>query len=212
MAYEVLTLGAAITANQITNVALTHISGPVLMPALGAQPTTYGVPILIDSEFAFVVQQTASGVYTLRSRGSDGGVGMPHDVLSNVYASLTNDFGSPQPGTTVTIDPAEDAPIALGQDQTIVLMGANTVYNINKASAAALTLPAPSVSDNAVTVVITSNTAFAHVVTASPTGNIKDGVSAKTTATFAAIAGATLMFVAENGAWNVAALQGVTLS
>lgn len=212
MAYEVLTLGAAITANQITNVPLTHVSGPVLLPALGAQPLSYGVPILIDSEFTYVVQQTATGVYTLRSRGSEGTVGMPHDVLSNVYGSLTNDFGSPQPGTTVTIDPAEDAPMALGQDQTIVLNGANSVYNINKLSAAALVIPAPNVGDNGVTIVITSNTAFAHVVTASPTGNIKDGASAKTTATFAAVAGATLTFVAENGAWNVVALQNVTLS
>lgn len=212
MAYEVLSLGAAITANQITNVPLTHISGPVLMPALGAAPLSVGVPILIDSEFAFVVQQTASGVFSLRSRGSEGTVGAAHDILANVYGSITNDFGNPQPGTVVTIDPAEDTPIALGQDQTIVLIGANSVYNINKASAAALTLPAPNSGDNAVTVAITSNTAFAHVVTATPAGSIKDGVTAKTTATFAAVAGATLTFVSENGAWNVVALQGVTLS
>lgn len=212
MAFEVLTLGAAISASQITNVPLTHVSGPVLVPALGAPPSSMGVPVLIDGEFMYVVSQTALGVFSLRGRGSDGTAAVAHDVFTSVYASITNDFGNPQPGTVVTIDPAEDLPDAIGQDQTIVLTGANTVYNINKPSVAALVLPAPLVSDNGVAVVITSLTAFAHVITSSPTGNIKDGVAARTTATFAAVVGATVTFVAENGAWVVPALQAVTLS
>lgn len=211
MAFEVLTLGAAITANQTTNGPLAHVSGPVLVPALGAPPSSMGVPILLDGEFAFVVQQTALGVFTLRGRGSEGTPASAHDVLTGVYASITNDFGNPQAGTVVTIDPAEDVPMALGQDGTIVLNGANTVYNIKKLSAAALVLPAPLVSDNGVSVVITSETAFVHVITSSPAGNFKDGVAARTTATFAAVAGATVTFVAENGAWNVPALQSVTM-
>lgn len=212
MAFEVLTLGAAITANQITNVPLTHVSGPVLVPALGGPPQSMGVPVLMDTEFMFVVAQTALGVFTVRGRGSEGTAASAHDVLASVYASITNDFGNPQPGTVVTIDPAEDLAVAIGQDGTIPLAGANTVYNINKLSAAALVLPAPLVSDNGVAIVITSLTAFAHVITASPTGNFKDGVAARTTATFAAVAGATITFVAENGAWNVPSLQAVTLS
>lgn len=212
MAFEVLQLGAAITASQITNVPLTHVSGPVLVPALGGQPSSNGVPILLDTEFAYVVQQTASGVFTLRSRGSDGTAPTPHDPLTNAYASLTNDFGNPQPGTVVTIDPAEDLAITLGQDGTIILAGANTIYNINKASAAALILPAPLVSDNGVSCVFTALTAFAHVITS--TGLIQDGTSGapKTTATFAGFKGATITFVAENGFWNVSAIQNVTLT
>ncbi len=212
MAYEVLSLGAAITANQITNVPLTHVSGPVLVPALGSQPLPIGVPILLDGEFCFVVAQTALGVFTLRGRGSDGGLGVAHDVLTVAYASLTNDFGNPQPATTTTLDPSDDLPITLGQDGTIVLTGANVVYNINKLTAAALTLPAPNAGDNSVTAVFTSLTGAAHVITSAVVGGIKDGASAKTTMTFAAVAGATVTLISENGAWNVQALQNVTLS
>ncbi len=212
MAYEVLTLGAAITASQVTNIPLTHVSGPVLVPALGAPPLSIGVPVLLDTEFFYVVSQPASGVFTVRGRGSEGTAASAHDVLTSVYASLTNDWGNPQPGTVVTIDPAEDLVIAIGQDGTIALVGANTVYNINKLTAAALVLPAPNVGDNGVALVFTSMTAAAHVITA--TGLLMDGTSSapKTTATFAAFKGATATFVAENGFWNVSALQNVTLS
>lgn len=203
MPFEVLTLGAAIAVNQITNVPLTHVSGPVLVPALGATPSSVGVPILIDTEFAFVVSQTAAGVFTLRGRGSDGTAPTAHDPLTFAYASVTNDFGNPQPGTVVTIDPAEDLALTIGQDGTLSLVGANTIYNINKLTAAAIVLPAPLVSDNGVSVTFISLTAAAHVITS--TGLLQDGTSGtpKSTATFAAFKGANITFVAENGFWNV---------
>jgi hypothetical protein len=213
MAFEVLQLGAAITVNQITNIPLIHVSGPVLVPALGANPiSSVGIPILFDTEFAFVVQQTAAGVFTLRGRGSDGTAPSAHDPLTFAYASIANDFGNPQPGTLVTIDPAEDLALTLGQDGTIVLVGANTIYNINKASAAALVVPAPLASDNGVSCVFTTLTAFAHVITG--TGLFQDGTASapKSTITFNGFKGSTVTLVAENGFWNVQANVGVTLS
>jgi hypothetical protein len=213
MAFEVLQLSAAITASQVVNVPLVHVSGPVLMPALGQITNPNGVPVLIDSEFFYAVQQTAPGVYTIRGRGSEGTAALPHDVLANAYASLTNDWGNPQPGDVVTINPStEDTAISLGQDGTVTLLGSNVVYNINKASAAALTVTPPLVSDNGVLVVFTSNTGFAHVITSSVAGGFKDGASAKTTITFAAVAGASVTLLCENGAFNVQAQQNVTLS
>lgn len=212
MAFEVLSLGAAITANQITNVPLTHVSGPVLLPALSAVPPSVGVPILLDGEFTFVVSQTAAGVFTLRGRGSEGTAAVAHDVLTNVYASLTNDFGNPQPGTVVTIDPAEDLPIAIGQDGTIPQSGANSIYNINKASALAGVLAAPLVSDNGVALVFVSLTAFAHVIASSAL--FLDGTAGtpKSTITLAANRGATITLVAENGFWAVSANNNAVLS
>lgn len=211
MAFQTLSLGAAITASTLT-FPMTVVSGSVVLPAVGATPSGMGVPILMDTEFMFVVSQPSPGVYTVRGRGSEGTAAAPHDILTNVYASVSNDFGNPQPGTVVTIDPAEDLAISIGQDQTLSLNGSNTVYNINKASAAAIVLPAPNVSDNGVTLVFTSLTAFAHIITA--TGLLRDGTSGspKTSATFAAFTGATMTVVAENGFWNVLALQNVTLS
>lgn len=212
MAYQTLALGAAITANQTVGVTLTPVTGGVVLPAVGATPSGMGVPILIDAEFMFVVSQTATNVYNLRGRGSDGTAAVAHDILASAYASLVNDFGNPLPGLTVTIDPTDDVAISVGQDGTIPVPTSNSVYNINKASAAALTWLAPGLVDNGVTAIITSQTAFAHVITVSPAGNLKDGVASRTTMTFAAVAGATISLVAQNGVWNVTALQGVTLS
>lgn len=89
---------------------------------------------------------------------------------------------------------------------------------ITKGSVAALTLAAPTAGSVAsggqdnTKITITSNTAFAHTITA--TGLIQDGVTggAKTTATFAAFAGATIELVAYSGKWNVIALNAVTIS
>lgn len=89
---------------------------------------------------------------------------------------------------------------------------------ITKGSAAALTLAAPTAGavsaggqDNT-KLVITSNTAFAHTITA--TSLIQDGVTggAKTTATFAAFPGATIELVAYNGKWNVISKNVVLIS
>lgn len=208
MALTSAQLSAAITASQTQNIGLTNIIAPAAgsaLPAVGAIPTGMGVPMLIDTEFMFVTAQTATGVFSVRSRGSEGTAAAAHDVLANVYASLNpSDFGLPQPGTVVTIDPAEDMAVSIGQDGTILLSGANTVFNINKATAAALVLPAPSQADNGVSAVFTSNTAAAHVITTATTGLVQDGTTtAKSTLTFAAAKGATIVLVAENGFWNV---------
>lgn len=215
MALTTAQLAAAISSSAVT-LTLTNIVAPAggsVLPAVGALPLPIGVPMLMDTEFVFLVAQPTPGIYTIRGRGSEGTAAAAHDILTNCYASLIpSDFGLPQPGTVVTIDPAEDMAVSIGQDGTVVLTGANTIFNINKATAAALVLPAPSQADNGVACVFTSNTAFAHVITAQTTGNFKDGVAARNTATFAAQPGATLTFVAENGAWNVQALQSVTLS
>lgn len=215
MAFTTAQLAAAITPAAIS-LSLTNVVAPSsgsVLPAVGALPLPIGVPLLVDTEFMFLVAQPSTGIYTVRGRGSEGTVASAHDILANCYASLIpSDFGNPQAGTVVTIDPAEDMAISIGQDGTISLIGANSVYNINKATAAALVLPAPNVADNGVSVVFTSNTAAAHVITS--TGLIQDGASGvpHSTATFAAQKGASVTFIAENGFWNVSALQNVVIS
>lgn len=213
MAFQSLTLGAAITASQLT-FPMTNVSGAVVLPAVGAAPLAYGVPILIDSEFMYVVSQPATGLYTVRCRGSEGTAAVPHDTIANVYASNAGDFGNPLPASTIAIDPSEDQVISIGQDGTLTVPGGNAVLNINKPSAAALILPAPPAGDNGLTVVFTSNTAFAHVITVSPAASFQDGTSSspKTTITFAAFKGASVELTAENGFWNVMSQQNVTLT
>jgi hypothetical protein len=155
----------------------------------------------------------ATNTIVVRCRGSEGTVAAAHDVLSPVITSANiNDFPAIAPGQLVMIDPALDNPVTLGADGAIPQPLGPVVYNINKGSAAALTLAAPSASLNGTRVVITSQTAFAHVITA--TTLLADAVtgSPHTTATFAAFKGASITLYAENGLWNVTSAVGVVVT
>ena len=211
MALQSTQLVNAITSSQLT---FAVVSAPSACPAVGTIAASVGVPCLIGSEIMFIVAQPALNILQVRGRGSDGTAAVAHDVLANLIVSATpGDFPLAAPATMVSIDSAQDYVVDIGQDGVILIGNTNTIYNINKASAAALTLPAPSLAQQGLQVQITSQTAAAHVVTA--TGLIMDGSSSapRTTMTFAAFKGATIELVAENGFWNVdSAPQNVTLS
>lgn len=209
MSITATSLTAPITAGQLTFGVASTAAG---FPPVGTQNAP-NQAIQIDGEVMWLVSVPAPGVITVRMRGAEGTAASAHDVLSNVYTSANiSDFGSIPPGSPTFIDPADDLPQTIGQDGAIPLPNANVIYNINKGSAAALTLAAPPLSENGTTVVITSQTPFAHVIIA--TLLFADGSVAgpKTTATFLNAKGATMTLLAENGLWNVQALQNVTLS
>lgn len=214
MALQSGQLVSALTAGQLT-FQLTSLStnAQAALPNVGALPLPMGIPTLIDNEFFYTIAQPVLGTFVCRARGTESAAA-PHDTLANVYFSnQPGDFAVPQPGTTTTIDPAEDGAVSLGQDQTVVLPGATTIYNINKATAAALVVTAPNLGDNAVSYTFTSNTAAAHVITA--TNLINDGTTStpKSTATFSAAKGASVTFIVENGLLNVGGTPlGVTFS
>lgn len=92
-----------------------------------------------------------------------------------------------QPITVYTADGA----IAVEQHKAI----------ISKTSAAAMTLAAPTAAQAGIEIVLTSGTAYAHVITA--TGLIDDGVTggAKNTVTLGAFVGATATLFAYNLHW-----------
>lgn len=107
----------------------------------------------------------------------------------------------------------QGAPVAvLAGDVAIPIVGGS--YAITKGSAAALTLAAPTSGSQAsggqdgLRILVTSNTAFAHVITA--TGLLQTGATAVNTATFAAHAGATVELMAYGGKWNVVAANAVS--
>lgn len=84
-------------------------------------------------------------------------------------------------------------------------------YVITKAGVAALTLAAPTATTSDGTIlVITSNSAFAHTLTA--TGLLQTGTATVNLATFAAFAGATITLMAYQGKWNVISSTAVVLS
>lgn len=207
MAIASLQLTAAITASQLT----WPVSSTANFPPVGTPFVNQTV--LVDAEFAVCVGVPATNVIVVRSRGNEGTLAAVHDTLANVYTTANNaDWGALPAGVTVTIDPTDDVVVSVGQDGAIPPPTSNTVVNINKASAAALTLAAPSLVDNGLALILTSQTAFAHVITA--TGLLADGAvgSPHTTATFVAQKGASLTLIAENGLWNVSALQNVVIT
>lgn len=213
MSLQSSALAAAMSATALTMTVTNGTNSA--WPVVGATPLSMGVPCIIDGEIFFAVSQPALNTIVIRSRGSDGTAASAHDTGANIaFSNLAGDFPQPQSGTTTTIDPAEDIPISIGQDSTLVLPGATAIYNINKATAAcAITLPSPSLADNGVMYTFTSNTAFAHTITV-PASTIQDASGVlHTTATFTANKGCSCAFIVENGLYNVFLTSlGVTFS
>lgn len=201
-------LTAAITPSQLTFGVQSTASQA--FPAVGAPPVGYQ-PLLVDDEVMFLVSCPAVNMVTVRSRGSDGTEAAAHDIGSSVITSASPiDFPSLQPGSSV-LQPVWAADrVTYGQDGAIAVpIETSTIAFLAKGSAGAFTLGAPSLALNGITLVITSQSAFAHTVTVpgvtGSTGLFFTGAVSGpfTVATFAAQIGASMTLVAQNGAWNV---------
>lgn len=195
------TLTAPITASQLTfGVASTAAQA---FPAVGAAPLPYQ-PLMIDDEMMFLVSCPQVNVITVRMRGSDGSDAGPHDTGSTVVTSATPiDFPSLQPGMSTLRPPSAQDILTYGASAAIAVpTEASTVAFLASAAAGAFTLGAPSLALNGMIFEITSQTAAAHVVTATGLYNT-GGAGPFTTATFPAQIGATMTLQAQNGAWNV---------
>lgn len=173
----------------------------------------------IDKEQFLSVTQPVAGVIKIAQRGYNGTAATAHDTLAKVEVSaLASDFADPSPGNVTSLPPYLPSMQTIGEDRTFtsteIAAWGNQAQNfaITKATAAAIVLVAPSKAQDAETIVFTSDTAAAHVITA--TTLLGDAVSGSphTTATFAAFIGATLTLQAQNGLWNVVSAVGVTIT
>lgn len=110
-----------------------------------------------------------------------------------------------------TVDAAKGAfpTAARSTDGAIAIKG---LAVLTKTSAGAYTLAAPAVGSDGTVLIITTGTAFAHVITA--TSLINDGVTggAKSTMTCAAFVGASIHLIAYNQKYYVVAKNLVTVS
>lgn len=151
-------------------------------------------------------------------RGPPAG-GAPSDftnrsVANDIYVdAVTNalTYGTGASGTATAIVQATGiaiAPFIISADGAIPIV--NGTYVITKGSAAALTLAAPTAAQAGTELIITSRTAFAHVITA--TGLLNTGSANVNVATYAAFAGASVTLVADNLKWNVIAQIGITFT
>jgi len=107
-------------------------------------------------------------------------------------------------------DKTDGAQVEYLTDGAIAIRNGTAV--LTKGSAGAYTLAAPTAAQAGTRLRITSQTAFAHVVTA--TGLLFDGAEATgdDTATFAAFPGATVELEATNLKWNVVNAKAVTVA
>lgn len=214
MAITATTLSADLGINDVTMV----VASGTGFPTVGTLPTAPYL-VRIDSEYMLAVGQPVAGTIRIAQRGYNGTAAAAHDILSKVLvSSAPSDFNAPSAGNVVDLTPANPIQATIGEDVTFTSTqiagygNRNRVFVITKATAAAITLVAPSKAQDGLVIQFTSMTDAAHVITA--TGLINDGASGapEDTATFAAFAGAGITFQAQNGLWNITANVQVTIT
>lgn len=138
--------------------------------------------------------------------------------------TVTTTVGAIFAGIIVAIDEANslawvDIANAVMGPNGIITLGASgaitpslpATYVITKAGVAAMTLAAPTAgTDDGKIIVVTSDTANAHTITA--TGLLDTGSASVNVATFAAQKGAGVTLMAYNGRWKVLGSVGITFS
>jgi len=169
-----------------------------------------GQIIRVDNEF-MVQSAAANGTVVPVRRGLEGSAQVAHGILADVATGLSTDFPAPPTGQTTQVVQTP-ARISLGGDATL---GAadftqNQTVVITKATAAAITLGAPSKAQDGLVVTFRSATAAAHTVTYAA-GFLGDGGSSDV-ATFGAKVGALLMLEANAGTWAAISASNVTIA
>jgi hypothetical protein len=215
MAITATALSSDLSATGLTIV----VASGTGFPAVGTIAAP-GYTVRINREFMLAVAQPVAGTVKVIQRGYNGTFAQAHDLLSKVEVSaLGSDFADPFPGNVTSMPPYQPGMQTLGENFAItasdVASWGNQPQNfaITKATAIATsTLAAPSKAQDGLTIVFTSLTAAAHVITA--TSLIADAVSGSphTTVTFAAFIGATVTLQAQNGLWNLVSQTGITVS
>ena len=211
MALTNTTLAVACGASDLTLSITSTTSG---FPAVGTVGANQ--PVQIDGEFMYCTGVPVAGTITVRGRGSCGSVAVAHAILAPVVTSaVASDFPNDPSGTVNTRPPYTDFQFTIGANGALPTFAdiRPVTVNLTKATAlSATTLAAPSAANDGLKVTITSQTAAAHVITA--TSLINDGATGAphSTLTFAAFAGASIVLQAQNALWNVVANNNVTVS
>lgn len=205
MALSATALTADLGVNDVTMV----VASATGFPAVGTVANP-GYLVKIDSEYMLAISQPVALTIRIAQRGYNGTAASSHDTLAKVMvSSAPGDFSQPSPGNVVDLPPSTPIQQTIGEDITFTTAQVTgwgnrpRIFAIDKASAAAITLVAPSKAQDGLTLVFTNLTAAAHVITA--TTLLADAVSGSphTTATFAAFIGSSLTLQAQNGLWNV---------
>lgn len=209
MALTTTSLAVACGASDTTLSITSTSSG---FPTVGTYPPV-GQIMQIDSEKMLIQTVPVAGTVKVMQRGYDGSTAVAHGILASVQtSSAPADFPAITPGQIIARPPSDWEQVTLGADGAITVPTENTNVVIVKGSACLFTLAAPSTAANGLRLTITSQTAWAHVLTA--TTLLENGLTGSpfTTATFGAFIGATLNLVANNGVWNVVGVMTCVLT
>ncbi len=193
-----------------TNLTAAIALGDLILPVTSATGFAVGNWVKVDSEYIGAVLSVTGTQISVRGRGDQGGAAVRHNAGALVTTGLAADYPGIPPGITVPDPPDDEANVEYSVNGAIAVPDLNTIVILNKATAAAMTLPAPSKAQDGLRLTVTSLTAAAHTVTA--TGLFKTGALTGNVATFAANAGAGFSAVAVNGAWHITASVGVTFT
>ena len=198
MALTTTTLAAACGAND-TKITVTAATG-----------FAAGQLIRVDNEI-MAQSAAASGTVVPVRRGLDGSSQVAHGLLADVATGLTTDFPNPPPGQMVAVAQTP-LRISLGADTTLNAadITQNTTYVLTKATAAAITLGAPSKAQDGLQVTFRSSTAAAHTVTYA--AGILGDAGSSDIGTFAAKVGAMCTLEANAGTWGAVSLSSVTFA
>lgn len=209
MALTTTSLAAACGASDLTLSITSTASG---FPGVGTYPSP-GQLLQIDGEKMLIVTVPIAGTVKVAMRGYDGSVAVAHGILASVQTSSNiQDFPASPSGSDVPRPPYVHEQVTLGADGAVAVPVDNTNVVITKGSACLFTLAAPSTASNGLRLTITSQTAYAHVLTA--TSLLENGLTGSpfTTATFGAFIGASLNLIANNGVWNVTGVMTCVLT
>ena len=196
MALVQTTLNGAISATQ-NFITLTADTRPASVNGL----------IKVDSEFMKPTDVSATPVIKVQ-RGVNGTLAVAHATLATAVVGTPSEFTSAN-GQPLVDQPGAFPVFSVGADGALPIPVVDATIEINKATAAVLTLASPAKDQNN-RVTIRSNSAAAHTVTYTP-GFYADTTSSDV-ATFAAKAGASMTIEAQRGVWGVVSLANVTLA
>lgn len=172
--------------------------------------------VRIDKEFMVVDRSYVSGTsIPVFRRGDQGSRAVAHQILSPVVTGLFSDLSDVNTAEDSQVPPDQRGQTTISVDTTLsatsspALPTKDVIYYIDKASAAAITLPAPAKDVDGIFVTFYSLTAAAHVITY--TAGFYGDTTSSDLATFAAKVGASMTIVASRGTWGVQSLANVTL-
>jgi hypothetical protein len=164
-----------------------------------------GMQITIDNRAGNAIQVFGNGTDTINSITSSTGISQAIGQVATYYCFTAGNWEVQFSQLT------QVGIVALSANAAIPPHVAHTYVVTKTGSAGAFTLAAPTATtDDGLTITVTSNTAFAHAITA--TGLLQTGSASVNSATFAASAGASITLMAYQGKWNVLNSNAVTFA